>query len=140
MLLNTTKQLLLIKTSDHSQDELLSTVTDLTLAKVKSLCNIPKDDEILKDYDFELLIAQISADVFNCYEPQKKTVDANSTTAPTMPTGEVKSMTIGDYKVEYNTATTATTSYSTHSLSEAITYNLDKYDEELAHYRFMIYM
>lgn len=137
MLLNTVKQLLFIKTSDHSQDEMLSTITDLTLAKVKSLCNIPKDNEILQDYDFELLIAQISADVFNCYKPQKKTVDADSTTTPTMPAGEVKSMTIGDYKVEYNTATT---SYSTHSLSESITYNLDKYDEELAHYRFMIYM
>ena len=91
MLLNTVKQLLLIKTSDHSQDEMLSTITDLTLAKVKSLCNIPKDNEILKDYDFELLVAQIAADVFNCYEPQaKKAVDSTGTATPTMPTGEIK--------------------------------------------------
>lgn len=138
MLLNTTKQLLLIKSNDHSQDELLSTVNDLTLAKVKALCNIPKDDEILQDYDFELLMAQISADVFNCYEPKtKKATDSTGTATPTMPTGEIKSMTIGDYTVQYNTATT---SYSTHSLSESISYNLDKYDEELAHYRFFNYL
>lgn len=140
MILNTVKKLLQIKASDYSQDEFLSTIIELTLAKVKALCNIPKDNEILQDYDFNLLIAQIAAEISNCYEPESTTSSTDTNTASQMPTvasGEVKSITIADYKVEYNTTSK---SYTTHSLSESISYNLDKFDEELANYRFVVFI
>lgn len=138
MILNIVKKILKISSTDRTQDEFLSTIIEITLAKVKALCHIPKDNEILQDYDFNLLIAQIAADIYNCYEEDSTSTKSTDTSQmPTVPSGEVKSIQIADYKVEYNTTSK---SFSTHYLSESITYNLDKYDEELANYRFMIYI
>ena len=135
MILNNVKRLLQIKVNDYSKDELLSLVIELVIAKVKALCNIDKDNiKVLEDYDFQLLIAQIAADVYISYEPNHTVVSDEVTDEEIKPGGPIKSVTIGDYKVEYSTEN-KTTTYTTTSLSDSITFHLDKYDEELVNYR-----
>ncbi len=135
MILNNVKRLLQIKINDYSQDEFLSTVIELTLAKVKSFCNISNDNfDVLEDCDFNLLIAQIVVDIYTSYVPSN-TVD-NEVVEDPKPGGQIKSVTIGDYKVEYATGNRST-SYRTNSLSDAIKFHLDKYDEELVNYRYV---
>lgn len=139
MILNNVKRLLQVKLNDNSKDELLSFIIELVLAKVKTFCNLKDDDSTLEEYDFNLLIAQISADIYLSYNP-KNSFESNSSSETTPQTyavnnnAEIKSVTVGDYKVEYNVASKSQ-SYSTGSLSDAISFNLDKYDEELVNFR-----
>lgn len=139
MILNNVKRLLQIKLNDNSKDELLSFIVELVLAKVKTFCYIKDNDSILEEYDFNLLIAQIAADIYLSYSP-KNTFESESGSETTPQaytmnnTAEVKSVTVGDYKVEYNVASKSQ-SYSTGSLSDAISFNLDKYDEELVNFK-----
>lgn len=137
MILNNVKRLLQISILDYSKDELLSLVIELTLAKVRALCNIPKEEyeALHNDYDFNLLIAQIAADIYLSYEQVEVKQDDNESSMPEISSDNVKSITIGDYKVEYNSTTTST--YKTSSLSDAINFHLDKYDEELVNYRYV---
>lgn len=140
MILNNVKRLLQINILDNSKDELISTIIELTLAKVRALCNIPKDiqKELMEDYDFSLLIAQIAADIYLSYdalEVKQDNEEGNSTDIP-VGQGSVKSVTIGDYKVEYN-STETTSTYKTSSLADALSYYLDRYDEELVNYRYV---
>ena len=52
MILNNVKRLLQVEINDYSKDKFLSTIIELTLAKVKALCNISSDNlEVLTDYD-----------------------------------------------------------------------------------------
>lgn len=132
MYLSIVKRLLLIDVTDTSKDELLSTIIELVLAKAKALCNIDKFNPVLDDYDFALLISQIVADIYTSYNPNSKDTSVDEP----KPGGNIKAVTIGDYKVEYATSST-TTSYSTSSLSDSITFHLDKYDEELVNYRYV---
>lgn len=132
MYLSIVKRLLLIDVTDTSKNELLSTIIELVLAKVKSLCNIDKCNPILDDYDFALLVSQIVADIYASYKPQSQ----DTSTDDPKPGGNIKAVTIGDYKVEYATSTTSI-SYTTASLADSITFHLDKYDEELANYRYV---
>ena len=138
MVLNNVKRLLAIKLEDYSKDEVISTVIDLVTAKVKIFCNISNDNPILKDFDFLMLIAQIAADTYNCYKPAPS--DSNNEEeaqrAFNMPQGEVKSVTIADYKVEYNVASKSQ-NFSSSSMGDAVNFNLDKYDEELANFRYV---
>lgn len=139
MILNNVKRLLQIDILDYSKDKLISTIIELTLAKVRALCNIPKDvqKELMEDYDFSLLIAQIAADIFLSYEVLENNTgkEEGSTDIP-VGQGSVKSVTIGDYKVEYNTAE-GISQYKTSSLANALNYYLDRYDEELVNYRYV---
>lgn len=137
MILNNVKRLLQIKVNDYSKDELLSLVIDLVIAKVNSLCNIDKDNiKVLEDYDFQLLISQIVADVYISYEPNYAVVSDEIEGQEIKSSGPIKAITIGDYKVEYSTENNTTT-YTTSSLSDSITFHLDKYDEELVNYRYL---
>ena len=137
MVLNNVKRLLAIKLEDYSKDEVISTVIDLVTAKVKIFCNISNDNPILKDFDFLMLIAQIAADAYNSYKPAPSEDNKEEEQrAFNMPQGEVKSVTIADYKVEYNVAS-KNANFTTSSLSEAVGFNLDKYDEELVNFRYV---
>ena len=141
MILNNVKRLLQLKLNDNSKDELLSFIIELVLAKVKTFCNIDNDNSILEDYDFNLLMAQIAADTFNSYNPKVNSSGSESESGPSLytnpnPNAEVKAITVGDYKVEYNVASRSQ-SFSSGSLSESISFNLDKYDEELVNYRYI---
>lgn len=137
MVLNHVKILLAIKHDDYSKDEVLSTIIDLVTAKVKIFCNISSDNPILKDFDFLMLIAQIAADAYNSYKPAPSSDNSNEEQrAFNIPQGEVKSVQIADYKVEYNVASKKA-NFTTSSLSEAIGFNLDKYDEELVNFRYV---
>lgn len=136
MVLNNVKRLLQIKINDYSKDEFLSTIIELTLAKVKALCNIDSGNSaVLEDYDFNLLIAQIVVDIYLSYVPDHK-IDENEEVEEPKPGGAIKAVTIGDYKVEYATESRSTT-YTTNSLSDAMKFHLDKYDEELVNYRYV---
>ena len=135
MILKNVKRLLQIKPNDYSKDDFLSTIIDLVLAKVRALCNIDYTNyEVLEDEDFCLLIAQIVVDIYLSYVPksnQQEQEEYNPT-----PGGPIKSVTIGDYKVEYSTESIST-SYTTSSISDSIKFHLDKYDEELVNYRYV---
>lgn len=136
MILNNVKRLLQVEINDYSKDKFLSTIIELTLAKVKALCNISSDNlEVLTDYDFNLLIAQIVVDIYLSYVPNHK-VDIEEEEIQSKPGAQIKAVTIGDYKVEYSTESKST-SYTTTSLSDAINFHLDKYDEELVNYKFV---
>lgn len=136
MILNNVKRLLQVEINDYSKDKFLSTIIELTLAKVKALCNISSDNlEVLTDYDFNLLIAQIVVDIYLSYVPNHK-VDIEEEEIQPKPGAQIKAVTIGDYKVEYSTESKST-SYTTTSLSDAINFHLDKYDEELVNYKFV---
>ena len=136
MILNNVKRLLQVEINDYSKDKFLSTIIELTLAKVKALCNISSDNlEVLTDYDFNLLIAQIVVDIYLSYVPNHK-VDIEEEEIQPKPGAQIKAVTIGDYKVEYSTESKST-SYTTISLSDAINFHLDKYDEELVNYKFV---
>lgn len=135
MILNNVKRLLQIKTNDYSKDDFLSSIIDLVLAKVRALCNIDYTNyEVLEDEDFCLLIAQIVVDVYMSYEPNHNSSQEEEFTPA--PGGPVKSVTIGDYKVEYATPSVST-SYITTSISDSVKFHLDKYDEELVNYRYV---
>lgn len=137
MILNNLKRLLQIKINDYSKDELLSLVIELVIAKVKALCNIDEDNmQVLEEYDFQLLIAQIAADVYVSYNPNHTVITDEVVEDEIKPGGPIKSVTIGDYKVEYATESKSTT-YTTTSLSDSLTFHLDKYDEELVNYRYL---
>ena len=137
MILNNLKRLLQIKVNDYSNDELLSLIIELVIAKVKALCNIDEDNmEVLEEYDFQLLIAQIAADVYVSYDPNHTVINDEVVEDEIKPGGPIKSVTIGDYKVEYSTEN-KTTTYTTTSLADSITFHLDKYDEELVNYRYV---
>lgn len=136
MILNNVKRLLQVEINDYSKDKFLSTIIELTLAKVKALCNISSDNlEVLTDYDFNLLIAQIVVDIYLSYVPNHK-VDIEEEEIQPKPGAQIKAVTIGDYKVEYSTESKSI-SYTTTSLSDAINFHLDKYDEELVNYKFV---
>lgn len=136
MILNNVKRLLQVEINDYSKDKFLSTIIELTLAKVKALCNISSDNlEVLTDYDFNLLIAQIVVDIYLSYVPNHK-VDIEEEEIQPKPGAQIKAVTIGDYKVEYSTESKSI-SYTTTSLSDAIKFHLDKYDEELVNYKFV---
>lgn len=136
MILNNVKRLLQVEINDYSKDKFLSTIIELTLAKVKAICNISSDNlEVLTDYDFNLLIAQIVVDIYLSYVPNHK-VDIEEEEIQPKPGAQIKAVTIGDYKVEYSTESKST-SYTTTSLSDAINFHLDKYDEELVNYKFV---
>lgn len=139
MILNNVKRLLQIDILDYEKDKLISTIIELTLAKVRALCHIPREmhEELMKDYDFSLLIAQIAADIYLSYDALevKQDNEEGSTDIP-VGQGSVKSVTIGDYKVEYN-STETTSTYKTSSLADALSYYLDRYDEELVNYRYV---
>ena len=135
MVLNNVKRLLDIKLDDYSKDDVLSTVIDLVTAKVKIFCNIKSDNPILKDFDFLMLISQIVADAYNSYKPDPSE-NSEEQRAFNMPQGEVKSVTIADYKVEYNVASKSQ-SFTTSSMGDAVNFNLDKYDEELVNFRYV---
>lgn len=138
MILNNVKRLLQIDILDYSKDKLISTIIELTLAKVRALCNIPKDvqKELMEDYDFSLLIAQIAADIFLSYEVLENNTGKEEGSTGDVPAGPIKSVSIGDYKVEYNTAE-GISQYKTSSLANALNYYLDRYDEELVNYRYV---
>ncbi|WP_440250070.1 hypothetical protein [Clostridium sp.] len=137
MILNNLKRLLQIKVNDYSKDELLSLVIELVIAKVKALCNIDEDNmQVLEEYDFQLLIAQIAADVYVSYNPNHTVINDEVVEDEIKPGGAIKSVTIGDYKVEYATESKST-AYTTTSLSDSLTFHLDKYDEELVNYRYL---
>ena len=135
MILNNVKRLLQIQVTDYSKDEFLSVIIDLVIAKVRALCNIDRDIDIFENEDFCLLIAQITVDVYLSYTPNHNMGETEEDKVP-KPGGDIKSVTIGDYKVEYAT-TNVSTSYQTNSLSDSITFHLDKYDEELVNYRYV---
>ena len=136
MVLNNVKRLLAIKLEDYSKDDVLSTVIDLVTAKVKIFCNIKSDNPILKDFDFLMIISQIAADAYNSYKPAPNENSDEEQRAFNMPQGEVKSVTIADYKIEYNVASKSQ-SFTTSSMGDAVNFNLDKYDEELVNFRYV---
>lgn len=137
MILNNVKRLLQIKTNDYSKDEFLSTVIDLVLAKVRALCNISYDNyDVLDDEDFCLLIAQIVVDVYMSYIPNHNSNQVEQEQYNPTPGGPIKSVSIGDYKVEYATQSVST-SYTTSSIADSIKFHLDKYDEELVNYKYV---
>lgn len=138
MILNNVKRLLQIDILDYSKDQLLSTIIELTLAKVRALCNIPREKhkELMEDYDFSLLIAQIAADIYLSYDVLENKVDKEGSAEDSAQKGPIKSVTIGDYRVEYNTPE-GISQYKTSSLADALSYYLDRYDEELVNYRYV---